>query len=675
VTWQPSSTTIEDWGRLQVVLGTTDVTFLRGEATQVMSWSVNEPFGDATCELAFPQVTSYETLGVGDLAPFADWADVTINRVRPDGTVAPVWEGLWGSEETNHDEKSGPLVLHCLGVLYQADLLLATPPFSSDPVDVGTLVSAALSHPSFRFSPPARITTGIQAVPQGSWNPRLTGLVQDYLAGTIDAAGDQWTVMNLPGRRASLAHKDRTTVHWTLTVGTQGLNVQLARDLSMAPNAYFGEGQCKPSDARLAQFVALGYWRNSKYPNLHPDSAPVWPGTLITVGHSGSDVLAWTRKMHETGWNISAHSTYTSADAKVCRAFQAKAGISLDGVVGPQTWAATFQPGSNGGSIEGAYIAPIDEDPVVEPYLYNAYGAIIGTNPSFVRTQVRVEHYESFGRATKADATDSAEAERSRDGDAAYQGTLTLHIDPQEGSRFDIRAGQNVKLKHLRGADVLLHVSRADVDFAGGTVNLTVDERARDLPTLEAVRQRYRDTVDPARRQRTPKNRSRIVDDRLQGVDLEAGGGVIPRMGLYHHLVSVIHIPMGEAGTILGVDFALETPAEFSVAIFDRPISPAEITAKGSPGDLKFWGYDNWDENSGLIQAWGEGDTLAGWWPYSPNEDLDPEGNPAAAITGRYFENASTSYLSTKPPWLWVAMWSTVTTYISGRIFPGPRGD
>lgn len=676
MTWQPSSTVSEDWGRLQVIVGGRDVTFLRDVPCVVESWEDAEPFGYGPAVIAFPQVTPFEQLGVGDLAPFTDWADVEIRLIRPDDTTKVLWEGLWASDETSHDETSGNFVLHCMGALFEADLCLAPPPFARDARDVGALIFEALSaQASWRFFPPALLDTGVPAVPQGSWNPVLTGLVQDYLAEAYDdATGHQWTVASEPGRHAVLRLKDRSTVHWTLTTGTPGLRAELARDLTMVPNVIYGEGDAKPTDPKIAQYVALGHWRNAKYPNLHPDTAPVWPGTLISVGHSGSDVVTWKRRMRDTGWRVTSGSTYTSADAKVCRAFQASAGITVDGVVGPQTWAATFQPGSNGGSLDGAYIAPLAEDPQVEPWLHNAYGAYIGTNPAFDIRTVRVERYENFGRAQKEDAVASAAAELAREATPGYVGTLTLRIDPEEGSRYEMRAGQNVLLKSWRGADVLLHIARVAVDIASLTVTLTVDEHARDLPTLEAVRQRRRDTSDPTRRIRPARNHSRLTPDLISGIDLEAGGGVIPRMGLYRGLWSVIHVPVGDAGTIGGLELTLDDQLEFVVALFDRPITAAELVSKGVPIADRYWSAANWDEDSGLLAAYGEGLNLAGWYPYDPHENESDDGDPAAHVTGRLFENSGVSYASQRPPWLWVCMWSTDTTYIQGRLFPGPTG-
>lgn len=46
--------------------------------------------------------------------------------------------------------------------------------------------------------------------------------------------------------------------------------------------------------------------------------------------------------MKNRGWSISVDGIYGPASASTCRKFQQEKGLSVDGIVGPQTWAAIW---------------------------------------------------------------------------------------------------------------------------------------------------------------------------------------------------------------------------------------------------------------------------------------------------------------------------------------------
>jgi len=594
-----TSTAVEDWGRFQVTFGTTDVTFLRGIPCEVVSYSSSEPFGDELAVIKFPQISPFDTLGTGDLAPFADWANVTINRVYFDtGTNQEVvdstwsWSGLWVSQDVERDEASAGTTFHCVGCLYEADFRVALP--SLDPVslsDIGTRIFERLSGQNFRFTAPVVPAggLGVTSPDLGAYQPVLTGLIQDYLAVAYDSVSlKQWTVTNT-GRACTIVLKDTTTTNWTMSAGVKGLTLRLSRDLTQMTTAIYGSGQ-SPADGCD--------WRNAFYPGL-----------------------------------------------------------------------AT-------GSLFGFLIRPLSVDTAVEPNLYNSTtGEVTGANGSFNSALVRVERYENFGRLDKATAAGSAGRERVRLGEGAgpsYTGTLTLRIDPQQGGRWVIRAGQNVLLTDVRGNNLLLHVSRMEASVGDGRVTLTVDTKARDLPTLGAAEQRRNDNTDLVRRKRPTRNQSRIVDDTKVPFDCESGAGVVPTTSLTSLTWKVIRIPMATRGSIVQIDLQASSAVELSAALFDRPILPTELASKGSPADLTYWDYANWNETSGLVQAWGAGDDLGGYGRYSANDILASGASPT--LTGRLLNDNGAPYVSTQPPWLWLCMWATGSVTISGLVKPGPAG-
>ena len=77
-------------------------------------------------------------------------------------------------------------------------------------------------------------------------------------------------------------------------------------------------------------------------------ATPSYPGYLF-VYESGealsydSNVETWQQQMKDRGWDIDVDGLYGSQSASIARQFQeAKDGLDVDGIVGPNTWEATF---------------------------------------------------------------------------------------------------------------------------------------------------------------------------------------------------------------------------------------------------------------------------------------------------------------------------------------------
>ncbi|MEV6526896.1 peptidoglycan-binding domain-containing protein [Longispora sp. NPDC051575] len=76
-------------------------------------------------------------------------------------------------------------------------------------------------------------------------------------------------------------------------------------------------------------------------------SYPAWPGREIsyTPGRpqmNGGDVRTWQQRMAARGWSIGVDGWYGPQSASVARQFQAEKGLTVDGIVGPNTWAAAW---------------------------------------------------------------------------------------------------------------------------------------------------------------------------------------------------------------------------------------------------------------------------------------------------------------------------------------------
>lgn len=63
-------------------------------------------------------------------------------------------------------------------------------------------------------------------------------------------------------------------------------------------------------------------------------------------GHYGgvdsTNVHTWQQQMRNRGWGISVDGDYGDQSYDICRQFQAEKGLGVDGLVGPNTWAATW---------------------------------------------------------------------------------------------------------------------------------------------------------------------------------------------------------------------------------------------------------------------------------------------------------------------------------------------
>lgn len=599
MSWTPVIV-VQDWGRIQTVFNGVDVSFYRDVVTQVRSWAVGEPFDDSYAEIFFPQISPFEALP----AWLADFVNVELNLIRPDGSTKVLWEGMFASEEDSVSETGGGLSVHCIGAIFQLDLYVKPPAmFRPDPKDIGLLIfesftsSTTINRAALRLGPPSAYATppvyhnpaeqthpavtGILSTKSGSWGAAL-GYIQELLSQAQTADGTQWTVMKYPGRQVEILKKDRVTVHWTVHMGAPGVTHSLSRDLTMAPNAYYGEG----TDADGCQ------WRNSKYPDELED--------------------------------------------------------------------------------DYSFFMPVSIDPLVENWTYTASGKVTGTNPVFDRNKIRIERKEDVGeRISKAEATVMIDKMRLRDQVPTRFGTITLTTDPSEGSRREIRAGQNILFKGHRGVNRLMHIAEAVVtnSESGCTVTLTVDEKARDLTSIQALRERDRENTDPTGRQKVTYRNSKDVEDRYVVFDCEAGGGIIPATAVTAATWKIIKVPMAETGTVVKTEFSITTPARYSVGVFDRAITAQAMSRRGpSPLDDGYW--DLFDlvgqPIDGLLVAWGGAGQAMGFYPGLESETTDP-------LTGKFLDTGTWYFETPNPPWLWVAMWveSPANNTISGRMYPG----
>jgi len=546
------------------------------------------------------------------------------------------------------------------------------------------------------FLPCNRPVTGIRTNIRGSGGARLTQGVQDLLSTAFTAdAQNQWTITNTTGRKPQIKLKDRTTHHWTMAIGHPGLKLNLTNDWQQLVGIVYGSGIANDG----------GSWFNAKYPGTRINTAPPYPlgvGSVFVAGdsHTGFDVLA--DELRTRGYSIQSKDKYSTSDIKDIKDAQRRAGITVDGVVGAQTWGAMFGVGGSVPSLAGAHIAPLAAVSAVMAKLERPDGSISGNNPKYERDRLAIGRLVEYGEGvSKADGVKFARGEiQARiNFDPQWVGSATLTMDPENGSRWEMRAGENIFFKFMYaplrrfGIDdgLLLHISQVTVT-PGADVTLQLSLLAHDMTTLAAIKNRNKDTLDPARRGAQGRI-SKISKDNIVPWDSEAGGGKIPLHNLQGNLWTVIRIPAGQVGSIVQSNFvcatslgvntlasafnsegALSGAKEFCVAIFAKPITSNFL--KGVVGN-PLTSESVWSnkaavlEKAGLLQAYGASDQPAGYWPGQASNS----GSTPDPITGKLMDGTSWTWESAQPPYLWIAEYCASSTRIAGQLRNAPLGS
>lgn len=716
-TWGPSSQyRVEDWGRYRIVVGSpgVDLTYYRNTPTVIESWTTTDPFGDATATIVFPQITPFEDVET----LFPPMTPIEIRKVN--GAEAD--EGArWSGVVVAYVDRSEGVGLECVGSLFDLDRFRKWPDFDDTEDWLGTrdtgehIWRAIESHRIFYGTntlPMTEVTTGIDQRAPGSFDPVCTHFMAEVLAraqaitGYNNSTGqfteEQWTV-DCQGRQPVMALRDRTTVHWTVHAGARGVNVELRRDYLATPNVMWGEG-VDEDNCR---------WRNTKYPHQRTDTGPPWPAgylpfTVLTGPGGGHQEAADQIKdeLRATGFNmgLSPNGTmFVQSDfSGPIRAFKWARGLYFGAandwnVFGQADWNALFQ--NEAGEIGAPFFEPVWSDPRVRLFDKDSRGVTIGANPDYDPTVPRIESYTNYGKSNKFAALLQAYREVAHYGDEDFDGRIVLEADPLVGatasgdSRFEIRAGENIQVKGYRGGDVLLHIVRCTHEQGSST--LVVDSAARDYMTIHAMHERdqlARD--DPAARIRQRISKSKIVEDESPLWDCEGGAGYLTRAAVQFGQWTIYPVPAARFGTITEVRLRMEEIEltgqipTFVVSIWGQPVTSAQVmwAATQGPGTLNTdlgteSGGDlfddlpeNWPGGSlgtgriDLVYAAGRGGATGslGWWPHPQGDHNDVADQ--ANITGEFRDSGDWAFVSSKPPWLWVAVLSTGSSFLSGRL-------
>ena len=131
------------------------------------------------------------------------------------------------------------------------------------------------------------------------------------------------------------------------------LTTQAVANWQARLNAERGEGLAVDGDWGPATTAATDRFLNSgpvppppgpPPPPPPPPSgnAPAWPGVYLSNPTSGGGTAQWQQQMANRGWSIDVDDEYGPASESVCTQFQTEKGLGVDGVVGPQTWEASW---------------------------------------------------------------------------------------------------------------------------------------------------------------------------------------------------------------------------------------------------------------------------------------------------------------------------------------------
>jgi hypothetical protein len=371
-----------------------------------------------------------------------------------------------------------------------------------------------------------------------------------------------------------------------------------------------------------------------------------------------------------------------------------------------------------GGTVwRGARIRMVDGHPVTfyEPLAHDRRALPTKENPAFDPDIVITESFYNFGPfVTRLEADRESAMMLARDRDPGWFGSITLTIDPEEGSRFEIKAGDNIRLRHFgksKEDGLIFHVASCQADIQSGQVSLTVDTKARDLLTLSEIIARNRDAKTPHRLLQVNR-RSHIAEDRYQPWDYTAGSGFIPTPSL-----EMGHQNVDFPWTEFTQQFPPRSHPEFytfvngsspnhrdrwtaveivaSERINIRQTEIVAVNQNGTPIAIPFhvsmhafrvWADDMpWDDDGNpdpftpeafdstsddgfkhpppsLIIGWGDDDQRAGFWP-----GLESDGDPA---TGMLRDESTWSHQLDRAEYhLWVMFYATTDVWFIGRLF------
>jgi hypothetical protein len=113
-------------------------------------------------------------------------------------------------------------------------------------------------------------------------------------------------------------------------------------DLGVAGGGHHDCGPAFPIDQLIA-WAGGSVPPSGPPPVQPPGKAPPFQGTVLVNFTQGHGTRLWQQQMATRGWNITVDDQYGGVSEGICRQFQAEKNLVVDGKVGPQTWATTWE--------------------------------------------------------------------------------------------------------------------------------------------------------------------------------------------------------------------------------------------------------------------------------------------------------------------------------------------
>lgn len=500
-----------------------DISFFRGAPTQLQSYSSADPFGDAVAVLNFPAISGHDDFESPEIGSWlGDYADVDIwwvpgedptgvvvppdttdalewiNPLSGDLVLAPVqeytlvsgvyvmgaprgtklWEGYVTSFDIEDSAGGSSLSVQCQGALFQSDRYLMKPFYPAQPQTLESLLAAVFDHtqrPHLRTAP-------LQIEWPSGWSlvaPAFDPNTSNTYAPNV-APGTKWT-----------GYTSRSTGAW---------------------------------DRALT-----GFAQDQIAVMLTPTNAGVTPGNQWTVQHAHQGDPGYPAGRTPV---LRVRDRFRPADFSIW--------YGSDGVVSNLTRDSTQMANlvyGDGTDVAGtvwrnAVISADGSRTDYQPLAASAevYPAV--GNAGFNRAKFAAEAYVKYGAGfNQPDAVLSAAQTLQRDIDPGWAGTIVIASDPSADlTRWEIRAGWTMRLQGFQGTGLTgmtFHISAVEVDPMGGTVQLTVDTRYRDLLNLSEALARTRDPLTPSKLLQVNRA-SAIIEDVQAPWDYSAGSGYVP---------------------------------------------------------------------------------------------------------------------------------------------------
>jgi hypothetical protein len=449
-----------------------EITIFRGAPVKPVNATTQDPFSESAAQLSLPQVTVFDNPGNGDL----DWLvpDCDIDIVfqntgaydfdwRWEGYIASFNYGLSGTDATSS--------IDLKGALYGLDDYLAIPAFPRRPIPYEILIARAFDqtlHPSrlgnFRLVFPSWWS---KRVPEFN-DPSYLVALKPYGVAT----NQLWT-----------GFTSRSTGTWeALLTG----HVQ-----SMLSNMYTAGG---------AQWSIRN--RGQRRSELYLRQIPSATSDSIIEIYLGAP-----------GVSFDGSRDYTQRAGVIYGQGADEAGITYSNM----------------------QVTPDGRTTYFKPYAYSARQWPRTGNPMYDKRSKPKETMIQFTQGLdEVSAAQVALAQYQRFAEPGMTGTVTLATDPRysDGSlcpRMMIKAGATIRLNGLLGVKegILAHVTQSTVDFQNLTVALTYDTKYRDQLTIDEVRARTRDALNPVHALQVGKYQN-TINDLIIPWDYKAGSGIIP---------------------------------------------------------------------------------------------------------------------------------------------------